>query len=326
MVNSDTSYAQTVACGSTLTLPDVTHTDSNGTPVTLPGMVAFVATPCGPCAPTTVNGTQSDTPTITVLQGGEQVGTLNPATGVHTVPECDPCPVPECDDLVDAVVVEGADDSESNGLYRFDGYGGPAGIMAAKKYRNANDHIIAASDFDAPDGPFGWALYDSLLTEYYTGGSLPFNVFPSQGQWASIDGEAPAPTVRQATIADLCPCAPTTVNGAESATPVITVVQGGSPTGNLDPITGVVTVPRTDPLKWVFTAGDGGSAVVLISADEADDYDVFTDDGSSGTVEIRINGGSWAVPSGVVTLGIGDTLEARRSVWSAQGWLTMERV
>lgn len=211
MVNSDTSYAQTVACGSTLTLPDVTHTDSNGTPVTLPGMVAFVATPCGPCAPTTVNGTQSDTPTITVLQGGEQVGTLNPATGVHTVPECDPCPVPECDDLVDAVVVEGAGDSESNGLYRFDGYGGPAGIMAAKKYRNANDHIIAASDFDAPDGPFGWTLYDSLLTEYYTGSSLPFNVFPSQGQWTCISGEAPAPTVRQATIADLCPCAPTTV-------------------------------------------------------------------------------------------------------------------
>lgn len=48
----------------------------------------------GPCEPTTVNGTESDTPTITVLQGGVEVGTLNPATGVHTVPECpppDPC-------------------------------------------------------------------------------------------------------------------------------------------------------------------------------------------------------------------------------------------
>ena len=46
----------------------------------------------GPCPPTTVNGTESDTETITVVQGGEQVGTLNPATGVHTVPECEPCP------------------------------------------------------------------------------------------------------------------------------------------------------------------------------------------------------------------------------------------
>jgi hypothetical protein len=42
-----------------------------------------------PCPPTTVNGAESDTPTITVLKGGVEVGTLNPATGVHTVPECD---------------------------------------------------------------------------------------------------------------------------------------------------------------------------------------------------------------------------------------------
>jgi hypothetical protein len=45
----------------------------------------------GPCDPTTVNGTESDTPRITVLQGGLEVGTLNPATGVHTVPECEEC-------------------------------------------------------------------------------------------------------------------------------------------------------------------------------------------------------------------------------------------
>lgn len=86
------------------------------------------------------------------------------------------------------------------------------------------------------------------------------------------------------------------------------------------------TVPRTDELEWVFAAGDGGSATITVDARYADDYDVFTDDGSSGTVEIKINSGSWAAPSGVVTLAIGDTLEARRSVWSAQGWLMMERV
>lgn len=86
------------------------------------------------------------------------------------------------------------------------------------------------------------------------------------------------------------------------------------------------TVPRTDELEWVFAAGDGGSATITVDARYADSYDVFTDDGSSGTVEVRINGGSWAVPSGVVTLALGDTLEARRSVWSAQGWLRFERV
>ena len=42
------------------------------------------------CPPTTVNGTESDTPTITVLQGGNPVGTLDPVTGVVTIEECDP--------------------------------------------------------------------------------------------------------------------------------------------------------------------------------------------------------------------------------------------
>lgn len=45
----------------------------------------------GSPTPTTVNGTTSDTPTITVVQGGLPVGSLNPATGVVTVDECDEC-------------------------------------------------------------------------------------------------------------------------------------------------------------------------------------------------------------------------------------------
>lgn len=50
--------------------------------------------PGGDCDPTTVNGTESDTPTILVQQGGVEVGTLAPSTGIHTVPEC-----PDCDPL-----------------------------------------------------------------------------------------------------------------------------------------------------------------------------------------------------------------------------------
>jgi hypothetical protein len=46
--------------------------------------------PCAGCegVATTVNGEESDTPTITVLQGGIEVGTLDPATGVVTIDEC----------------------------------------------------------------------------------------------------------------------------------------------------------------------------------------------------------------------------------------------
>lgn len=52
VTNSDDSYMHTVASGATLELPDVTHTDSDGTEVVLPAMTPFEATLCeggGPC-------------------------------------------------------------------------------------------------------------------------------------------------------------------------------------------------------------------------------------------------------------------------------------
>src|SRR5690606_4977389 len=45
----------------------------------------------GDCPAAAVNGAESEALVILELQGGSQVGTLKPATGVHTVPECDVC-------------------------------------------------------------------------------------------------------------------------------------------------------------------------------------------------------------------------------------------
>lgn len=50
----------------------------------------------GDCPDTTVNGVESETHTIAVLQGGSPVGALDAATGIVTVPPCEPCP--PCDD------------------------------------------------------------------------------------------------------------------------------------------------------------------------------------------------------------------------------------
>lgn len=83
VANSDGTFTLSVPSGGTATLPDVTHTDSDGSPVVLPGMVPFHA---APCPETTVNGEPSMVPAITVLQGGVEVGSLNPKTGVVTVP------------------------------------------------------------------------------------------------------------------------------------------------------------------------------------------------------------------------------------------------
>jgi hypothetical protein len=236
----------------------------------------------GPCPPTTVNGTESDTPTILVQQGGVNVGTLNPATGVHTVPECDPCPPCDpltvtldgveivneadpcgvdveltCADTVDAVWVNGAGDNNSNGIYIFDGYGGPAGIMAAKKYRNSFGHIIAASDFDGPEGPFGWTLYDSTDGQDYSSGSLDFSTFPSVGQWISGSGVDPAPTVRQATIGDICgggdcpACEDVTVQLRDSA---------GNNIGAADVYPAGTTTTKTAPdASWTLKDQDGNT-------------------------------------------------------------------
>jgi len=49
--NSDLSYTNTVASGGALFLPDVTNTDSDGSPVVTPAQTPFVCTPATPCDP-----------------------------------------------------------------------------------------------------------------------------------------------------------------------------------------------------------------------------------------------------------------------------------
>lgn len=100
VTNSDDSYTRTVASGATLELPDVTHTDSDGSPVTLPGMVAFVATPCAPGDDAHVLINQ--TPVIDLGPGetwdlhveypdGTPVGSWNAGAERWEIPECPAC-------------------------------------------------------------------------------------------------------------------------------------------------------------------------------------------------------------------------------------------
>lgn len=45
--NSDSTYSLSIPSGTTSVLPDVTHTDSDGSPAVRPAMTPFVATVCG---------------------------------------------------------------------------------------------------------------------------------------------------------------------------------------------------------------------------------------------------------------------------------------
>jgi hypothetical protein len=209
------------------------------------------------CPATTVNGEESDTPTITVLQGGIEVGTLNPATGVVTIDECpegctdpytikwdvdgteitilvdnDPCggeAVLSCDTLIDAVVVEGAGTTEYNGLWFRDVGNDYNGKPAYLKTGLAGFAIVYA------EGNWGVGYaFPSLDTVGYIDGlgsdvPYPWDVDPSE--WQVIDAEAPAPTVRQATIADLCPCEPTPCEDATltwDGEQLLTIPSGGT--------------------------------------------------------------------------------------------------
>lgn len=100
VTNSDHSYNATVPSGGTLTLPNVTHTDSDGSPVTLPGMVAFVATPCAPGDDAHVLINQK--PVIDLGPGetwdlhveypdGTPVGSWNVGAERWEIPECPAC-------------------------------------------------------------------------------------------------------------------------------------------------------------------------------------------------------------------------------------------
>lgn len=98
--NSDDTYTAEVESGGTLTLPNVTHTDSDGSPVTLPGMVAFVATPCAPGDDAHVLINQK--PVIDLGPGetwdlhveypdGTPVGSWNAGAERWEIPECPAC-------------------------------------------------------------------------------------------------------------------------------------------------------------------------------------------------------------------------------------------
>jgi hypothetical protein len=171
--------------------------------------------------PTTVNGTESDIPTITVLQGGVQVGTLNPATGVHTVPPCpEPCTDPlsvdvdwgegrrvqialiedrcesedvllDCDSLTNALRVEGCGCPVANAVYAPDG---------TNRYSNYGEtRIIVATGAL----PAQWEIRtDANVVFYRSVGTWnsPLDV----EEWTVVDGPMPAPTaVVEATLSEV---------------------------------------------------------------------------------------------------------------------------
>ena len=85
------------------------------------------------------------------------------------------------------------------------------------------------------------------------------------------------------------------------------------------------TVPQTAPLKFSFSQYDQGSDLWMVTADEAGNYNAYTQDGGSGTITYSKNGGAFVALSGAITLAVGDTIQVRRTTITAAGWSRWQR-
>jgi hypothetical protein len=179
-----------------------------------------VTDPCGDALPLTA-------PNASVLRDGAAYGTVlsggsidvpsdcpcDPLTvtlaGVEIVNEADPCGVDvdlTCADTVDALVVEGAGTQGANGLYRRTLRGTENHFDKDGEYRVDWETTGGGALPTINDTTGGLVLY-VCSTEVFTEGADSLNGLTWDDGY---DGASPAPTVRQATIGDICavPCDP----------------------------------------------------------------------------------------------------------------------
>jgi hypothetical protein len=126
-----------------------------------------------------------------------------------------------------------------------------------------------------------------------------------------------------------CPDATVDLNGSA----FLTIPSGGSENiilqdQNSNPITPdsvvgstvTVNVPRDVFIKGLFSGTNDQMEQLTIDADNAGTYTAITDDGSSGTISLEVNGSPATLP---FTLAIGDTLDAERSTFTASGFFKL---
>lgn len=73
-------------------------------------------------------------------------------------------------------------------------------------------------------------------------------------------------------------------------------------------------------LKGLFSSGVDEMGLLTIDADNAGTYTSIADDGASGTITLDINSGGYAAFVSPLTLTIGDTINAKRTITTADGW------
>lgn len=275
----------------------------------------------GPCPETTVNGVASDVPDIHVQQGGVDVGTLNPATGIHTVPVCPPAgdgsailkdtggatlsttPVPPATSVnitAPDALVQLKDSAGSN-------------IGSINHYRSGSlANIVTAPDGQVQPRDSGGTAIGAPVTVRSAGTS---------------DATIPDASVQIKDSAGTDIGSPWPVLAADSVDLFVPDSTITLPDGQTKSVkaTQPYTVPLTAPLKFSFSPYDQGSDLWTVTADEAGNYNAYTQDGGSGTITYSKNGGAFVALSGTITLAVGDTIQVNRTTITAAGWSRWQR-
>lgn len=274
---------------------DATCMDQCGAaPVVVPGV----------CPDTTVNGVKSDTHTVAVLQDGTPVGALDAATGIVTVPPCEPCP--PCDDAevrVNGVVY---DTVASGGVIDIpvvaDGGGVVGTVTAGVEVTIAQSEIrTTAADTIINLLPAEQGLnLPQTRVRYYDAAGVVQLYAPSDTGYAG------------GTLWQMVPVPRIIIYESDGVTPHV----------YRDIATPAFTLPAPPvvPLKYGFGPGGGITPTWTVTADEAGTYNTYTQDGGSGTVEYKRNAGAWTVVSGTIVLAVGDTITVRRSITTNTGF------
>lgn len=336
VTNSDDSYTQTVASGATLELPDVTHTDSDGTEVVLPAMTPFEATLCeggGPCedAHVQINGVDViDLPSGSSwylhveYPDGTPVGEWNEGAERWEIPECPE--EPSCEDATYTLK-----DTEDNVLGSGSiSSGGHADLVAPDADYVLLDSAgvgisggrIPSGDSDviiAPDG-----------TVYSTDGSVPVTAVKSNGTAnlpQSVIKYKDAANADQVTSASDTEFASSTLRPATQI-PRRELTRDGVGTGQYVTLANLIanTVPDVTTTRGItasWAAGDDETIPIILPAEyQGQTFDYVSNTGTNGTITVSVDGGSsYAAPP--FTVGASG-VSFKRTTYAAAGSVLYE--
>lgn len=284
------------------------------------------STPCE----VTVNGTPSDTPTITVTQDGVPAGTLNPATGNVDVPPCPPCIPGEAYPVdTDGTPVGHAVPVPSGASVPVTAPNGLVmtsdGAKVVMEVKSGEGKILPKSKIHYIDatGSEVFTIYDNKFDGYLS----PAITIPRR-ELLNMSGNpvsSPATYVALDHLIDgTLPKAPDSTITVNS-TPFVNAPSGGAfnvpvkdtdgvPRGSKVGSEWIVPAPGVGPvLEFAFADRDQYTMVWTIKSFTAGTYTSFTPTGTYGTITYSKNGGAFSSVTGSIVLGVGDTIQLKRT-------------